>query len=56
MQQINTDIVSNEHSSAVLTNLDVSYQLAINGYSDHASFDYKIVLTPTVTGYVLKYS
>ncbi|MDE1764627.1 MAG: hypothetical protein KGH88_10365, partial [Thaumarchaeota archaeon] len=44
---------SNEHSSAVLTNLGVSYQLAVNGYSDHASFDYKIVLTPTVTGYVL---
>lgn len=53
MQQINTDIVSNEHSSAVLTNLVVNYQLAINGYSDHASFDYKVVLTPTVTGYVL---
>jgi len=53
MQQINTDIVSNEHSSAILTNLVVNYQLAINGYSDHASFDYKIVLTPTVTGYVL---
>ncbi|MDE1726495.1 MAG: hypothetical protein KGH89_04450 [Thaumarchaeota archaeon] len=53
MQQINTDIVSNEHSTAVLTNLVVDYQLAINGYSDHASFDYKIVLTPTVTGYVL---
>ncbi|MDE1826420.1 MAG: hypothetical protein KGH83_02380 [Thaumarchaeota archaeon] len=53
MDEINTDIVSNEHSSAVLTNLGVSYQLAVNGYSDHASFDYKIVLTPTVTGYVL---
>ena len=53
MQQINTDIVTNEHSAAVLTNLIVSYQLLVNGYSDHASFDYKIVLTPTVTGYVL---
>jgi hypothetical protein len=53
MEQINTDIASNEHSSAVMTNLAVDYQLAVNGYSDHASFDYKIVLTPTVTGYVL---
>jgi hypothetical protein len=53
MQQINTDIVSNEHSSAVLTDLAVNYQLLINGYSDHASFDYKVVLTPTVTGYVI---
>ncbi|MDE1764621.1 MAG: hypothetical protein KGH88_10335, partial [Thaumarchaeota archaeon] len=34
MDEINTDIVSNEHSSAVLTNLGVSYQLAVNGYSD----------------------
>lgn len=53
MDQINTDIATNEHSSAIMTNLVVDYQLAINGYSDHASFDYKVVLTPTVTGYVL---
>ena len=53
MQQINTDIISNEHSSAVITNLAVDYQLLINGYSDHASFDYKVVLVPTVTGYVI---
>jgi hypothetical protein len=53
MQQINTDIVSNEHSAAVITALQVDYQLLVNGYSDHASFDYKVVLTPTVTGYVL---
>ena len=53
MDQINTDIATNEHNSAVMTNLVVDYQLAINGYSDHASFDYKVVLTPTVTGYVL---
>lgn len=53
MQQINTDIVTNEHSAAVLTDLSVQYQLIIMGYSDHASFDYKTVLTPTVTGYVI---
>lgn len=53
MQQINTDIVTNEHSAAVLTDLGVSYQVIILGYSDHASFDYKVVLTPTVTGYVI---
>ncbi len=53
MQQINTDIVTNEHSTAVLTSLTLNYQLLINGYSDHASFDYKILLTPTVTGYVI---
>ncbi len=53
MQQINTDIVTNERSAAVITNLIVNYQLLVTGYSDHASFDYKIVLTPTVTGYVI---
>ncbi len=53
MQQINTDIASNEHSTAVLTNLVVNYQVYINGYSDHASFDYRIVLAPTVTNYIL---
>ena len=53
MQQINTDIVTNEHSTAVLTSLTMSYQVLINGYSDPASFDYKILLTPTVTGYVI---
>ena len=53
MDQINTDIAANEHSTAVMTNLVVNYQLNINGYSDHASFDYRVVLTPTVTGYVL---
>lgn len=53
MDEINTDIASNEHSTAIMTDLVVKYQLAINGYSDHASFDYKMVLDPTVTGYVL---
>jgi hypothetical protein len=53
MQQINTDIATNEHSSAIMTNLVVNYQVAVNGYPDHASFDYKIVLDPTVTNYVL---
>lgn len=53
MQQINTDIVTNEHSAAVITSLAVNYQVLIMGYSDHASFDYKILLTPTVTGYVI---
>ena len=53
MQQINTDIVTNEHSAAVLTDLQVAYQLIISGYPDHASIDYKIVLTPTVESYVL---
>ena len=53
MQQINTDIATNEHSATVLTNLVVNYKADINGYPDHASFDYKIVLIPTVTNYVL---
>lgn len=53
MQQINTDIAANEHSSAILTNLVVNYKMVVSGYSDHASFDYKIILTPTVTNYVI---
>ena len=53
MQSINTDIIKNERSTAILTDLTIKYQVLINGYSDHSSFDYKIILTPTVTGYVL---
>ncbi len=53
MQQINTDIAANEHSTAIMTNLVVNYQVIVNGYPDHASFDYKIVLIPTVTNYVI---
>jgi len=53
MQQINSDLATNRHSTALMTNLIINYQLAISGYSDHASFDYKIVLTPTVTNYIL---
>ncbi|MGI0102262.1 MAG: hypothetical protein ACREA7_06670 [Nitrosotalea sp.] len=53
MEQINTDIASNEHSAAIMTDLTVNYQMLVNGYSDHASFDYKVILTPTITGYVL---
>jgi len=53
MQQINTDIATKEHSTAIMTNLVVKYKVDMNGYSDHASFDYKIVLIPTVINYVL---
>ncbi|MGI0073935.1 MAG: hypothetical protein ACREA3_08990 [Nitrosotalea sp.] len=53
MQQINTDIATNEHSSAVITNLTINYLVAVTGYPDHTAFDYKIVLAPTVTNYVL---
>jgi hypothetical protein len=53
IQQINTDIATNEHSSAVITNLTINYLAVVTGYPDHVSFDYKIVLTPTMTNYVL---
>lgn len=53
MDQINTDIASNEHSIATISDLAVNYQMIVNGYSDHASFDYKIKLNPTITGYLL---
>ena len=53
LQQINTDIATNEHSSAIVENLTVNYKVVVNGYPDHASFDYRIVLTPTITNYVL---
>lgn len=53
LQQINTDIATHEHSSALIQNLTVKYQVVINGYQDHTSFDYKIILAPTVTDYVL---
>jgi hypothetical protein len=53
MQQINTDIATNEHSTVILTNLVVNYKVNINGFADHAPFDYRIVLIPTVTHYVI---
>jgi hypothetical protein len=53
LQQINTNIATSEHSSAIITNLTVNYLVVVTGYPDHASFDYKIVISPTVTNYVL---
>jgi hypothetical protein len=53
MEQINTDIATNEHSPAIFTNLTVNYKVNINGYSDHASFDYKVKLVPTAEKYIL---
>jgi hypothetical protein len=53
MQGINSDIATSEHSPAIFTSLVVKYKVVINGYSDHASFDYKVILVPTVEKYIL---
>jgi len=53
MQQINSQIAAERKSLAIMTNLGIHYKVLISGDNKHASFDYSITLTPTITGYVL---
>ncbi|MDE2588606.1 MAG: hypothetical protein KGL95_02925, partial [Patescibacteria group bacterium] len=53
MDEINNYISTKGHSAATMSNLVVDYKLLVTGYADHASFDYTLVLTPTVTNYML---
>jgi hypothetical protein len=53
MQQINSQIATERKSLATMTNLEIEYRVVVGGDSKHASFDYSITLTPTITDYVL---
>ena len=53
MQQINTNIATERKSPATMSKLTVDYQVQIHGGDNKASIDYKIVLSPVLTGYVL---
>ena len=50
---LNSYIVS-KGSQAQITDLDLEYLVILTGRSDTASIDYKIVLKPTIKGFVIK--
>jgi len=50
---LNSYIASNG-SQAQITDLDLEYLVILTGRSDTASIDYKIVLKPTIKGFVIK--
>ncbi len=49
---LNSYIVS-KGSQAQITDLDLEYLVILTGRSDTASIDYKIVLNPTIKGFVI---
>ena len=46
--------MASKGSQAQVTDLDLEYLVTITGRSDNASVDYKIVLKPTIKGFVIK--
>ena len=46
--------IASKGSQAQITDLDLEYLVTITGRSDNASVDYKIVLKPTIKGFVIK--
>ncbi|MDE1727889.1 MAG: hypothetical protein KGI02_01005 [Thaumarchaeota archaeon] len=53
MQSLNTLLATQRKTTATFSDLQVDYQVQVNGDSQGATIDYKIVLTPTLTGYML---
>ena len=53
IDKLNTYIAS-KGSQAQITDLDMDYLVTLTGRSDNASIDYKIVLNPTIKGFVIK--
>ena len=53
MESINTVFATQRKTTATMTDLKVDYQVQINGDDKGATIDYRITLTPTVTGYIL---
>jgi len=53
MESLNTLLATQRKTTATFSNLQVDYQVQVNGDSQSAAVDYKIVLTPTLTGYML---
>ena len=46
--------IASKGSQAQITDLDLEYLVILTGRSDNASIDYKIVLKPTIQGFVIK--
>ena len=46
--------IASKGSQAQITDLDLEYLVTMTGRSDNASIDYKIVLKPTIKGFVIK--
>ena len=46
--------IASKGSQAQITDLDLEYLVTMTGRSDNASIDYKIVLHPTIKGFVIK--
>ena len=53
MESINTVLATQRKTTATFSDLRVDYQVQVNGDDQGATIDYKIVLTPTLTGYLL---
>jgi hypothetical protein len=53
MESLNTILATQRKTTATFSDLKVDYQVQVNGDSQGATIDYKIVLTPTLTGYML---
>ncbi len=52
MESINNQISSSK-SAVVITHLDLSYMFRLRGTPKYAAMDYLLILTPTITGYLL---
>jgi len=53
METINTALATDRKTTATMSNLQLDYQVQINGDDKGATIDYRIVLTPTMVGYTL---
>lgn len=53
METLNTLLATQRKTTATFSDLKVDYQVQVNGDSQGATVDYKITLTPTLTGYML---
>jgi len=54
IHQINTALVNDQKSPAIVTDLTVQYTATITGDDKSASIDYNLELIPTLTSYVIK--
>lgn len=55
LEQINKEML-NLQSAVIVSDVDISYEATLTGTDKWARIDYKIVLTPTVTNYVIRHA
>ena len=53
MESINTVFATQRKTTATMSDLKLDYQVQVNGDDKGATIDYRIVLTPTINGYIL---